>query len=57
MYRCLAEDGSAVDGTTLGMRRMSATVQERYGADPHAVLRFAETGTGRGRGELVVTVP
>jgi hypothetical protein len=36
---------------------MSATVQERYGADPHAVLRFAETGTGRGRGELVVTVP
>jgi len=40
-----------------GTRSMSAIVQRRYGGDPHAVLRFAETGTpSPGRGEVLVRV-
>src|SRR3954454_2618363 len=53
----IAEDGSAMDSTKRGTRRMSAIVQERYGADPHAVLRFGETGTpSPGRDEVLVRV-
>src|SRR4051812_32703127 len=58
-----AGDGHTMDSTQFeapgpaGTRSMSAIVQQRYGGDPHAVLRFAEPGTpSPGRGEVLVRV-